>query len=53
VAGAVVKGVSNCSGMAVWHVIEPSGDHVSLRTLKECAIADGQFPKSRPTTRPK
>jgi hypothetical protein len=48
-AGAVVKGVSNCSGMAVWHIIEPSGERVSLRAVKERAVADGRFPgRSRP-----
>jgi hypothetical protein len=51
-AGAVVKGVSNCSGMAVWHITEPSGERVSLRTVKERAITDGRFP-GRPRPHPR
>ncbi|WP_165950161.1 DUF262 domain-containing protein [Actinomadura sp. GC306] len=43
-AGAVVKGTSNCSGMAAWHIVDPMGQRVSLRSLRERAIADGRLP---------
>lgn len=47
-AGAVVKGTNNCAGMAVWHIVDPTGARVSLRSLKERAIADGRLPRRRP-----
>ncbi|MEV6702217.1 DUF262 domain-containing protein [Streptomyces sp. NPDC051453] len=40
-AGAVVRGTKTCQGMNEWHVEDATGERVSLRTLRDRAMATG------------
>ncbi|MEV5477356.1 DUF262 domain-containing protein [Streptomyces sp. NPDC052207] len=40
-AGAVARGTKTCQGMNEWHVEDEEGARVSLRTLRDRAVASG------------
>lgn len=40
-AGAVVRGAKTCQGMKEWHIEDETGARLSLRTLRDQAVAAG------------
>ncbi|KAK1186433.1 aminoglycoside phosphotransferase family protein [Streptomyces sp. NBS 14/10] len=40
-AGAVVRGTKTCQGMKEWHIEDETGTRLSLRTLRDQAVAAG------------
>ncbi|GAA1703555.1 DUF262 domain-containing protein [Streptomyces yatensis] len=42
-AGAVVRGTKTCQGMKEWHIEDETGERLSLRTLRDQAVAAGRM----------
>ncbi|MFD8162680.1 GmrSD restriction endonuclease domain-containing protein [Streptomyces malaysiensis] len=42
-AGAVVRGTKTCQGMKEWHIEDETGARLSLRTLRDQAVAAGHM----------
>ncbi|WP_171060358.1 hypothetical protein, partial [Streptomyces montanus] len=40
-AGAVARGTKTCQGMNEWHIEDATGVRISLRTLRDRAVASG------------
>jgi hypothetical protein len=40
-AGAVARGTKTCQGMNEWHIEDAAGVRISLRTLRDSAVASG------------
>ena len=48
-AGKQVRGTRSCQGMAFWHYHIPDGGRLSLRDLRDAAVADGRLKLTRST----